>query len=173
MVPCRCAKSSASAVSRVSRTASSIGKLPLARDSVAQGLALDVRHGEPEMPAGVARIEDGEDVRMLESCGELDLAKEALGSQARRQLGMEHLERHRPLVPEVLGEEDGGHAAAPELALDRVAIRQRLAQLRPTQPSAITLHSSPFSFLISPFTALPPASGTAGSSAADRTSGRS
>jgi hypothetical protein len=33
---------------------------------------------------------------------------------------MQHLERHRPLVLGVLGEEYGGHAAAPELALDRI-----------------------------------------------------
>ena len=35
---------------------------------------------------------------------------------------MEHLERDEPLVPDVAREVHGGHAAAPELALDDVAI---------------------------------------------------
>jgi hypothetical protein len=37
---------------------------------------------------------------------------------------MEHLERDRPVVLEVLGEVDRGHPSAAELALDAVAICQ-------------------------------------------------
>ena len=65
---------------------------------------------------------------MLQPGGEADLALEALGPERGGQLGVEHLERHRPVVPEVLGEIDRGHAAAPELALERVAVGQALAQ---------------------------------------------
>ena len=45
------------------------------------------------------------------------------------QLGVQHLEGDRPVVPEVLREVDRRHAAAPELALDRVAAGQRALQL--------------------------------------------
>jgi hypothetical protein len=57
-------------------------------------------------------------------CGEPDLAQEALGPDRVRQLGVQHLEGDLALVLEVASEMDGGHAAAPELALDAVAIGQ-------------------------------------------------
>ena len=62
---------------------------------------------------------------MLEPRGDADLAQEALGPERVSQLGMQDLERHRPVVPEVPGEIDRGHAAAAELALDHVAVGQR------------------------------------------------
>ena len=37
---------------------------------------------------------------------------------------MQHLERHRPVMLEVVREVDRGHPAAPELALERVAVGQ-------------------------------------------------
>src|SRR5262249_31404287 len=98
-------------------------------DSVAQALPLDEGHGEPEVSAGVARVVHGEDVGMLQSRGELDLTKKTLGPEACRELGMKDLERHRPLVPEILSEEDGRPAAATELPLDRVAVSQRVSKL--------------------------------------------
>ena len=67
---------------------------------------------------------------MLEPGGQPDLALEALGPERVTQLGMEHLERDRPVVPEVPGEIDRGHAPAAELALDRVA-PSRFARSRP------------------------------------------
>ena len=39
---------------------------------------------------------------MLEPRGEADLALEPVGPERGGQLGVEHLERHRPVVPEVL-----------------------------------------------------------------------
>ena len=41
------------------------------------------------------------------------------GPSAYGELGVQDLERHPALVPEIVGEIDRGHAAAPELALDR------------------------------------------------------
>ena len=58
---------------------------------------------------------------MLQPRGEPDLALEPLGTEGGGELGMQHLERDRPVVPEVPGEEDRGHPPAPELALERVA----------------------------------------------------
>ena len=46
-------------------------QLPLALQSVAERLALDVRHGEPELAGGLARVVDGENVRVLQPGGEL------------------------------------------------------------------------------------------------------
>ena len=43
---------------------------------------------------------------------------------------MQHLERDRPVVPQVLGEENGSHAAAPELALEGVRWGEGRLQLR-------------------------------------------
>jgi hypothetical protein len=40
---------------------------------------------------------------VLEARGALDLTLESLGAETGRELGMEHLERHRPVVPEVIG----------------------------------------------------------------------
>ena len=81
-------------------------------------------------PAASPGVEHGEDVRVLQPGGEADLALEALGPEGGGQLGVQHLERDRPVVPEVLGQIDGGHAPAAELALERVAIPQPRAKIR-------------------------------------------
>ena len=65
---------------------------------------------------------------MLQPGGEPDLALEPLGPEGGGELGVEHLERDRAVVPEVLGEVDRGHAAAAELALERVAALQRFTE---------------------------------------------
>ncbi len=61
---------------------------------------------------------------MLQPRRELDLALESLGAEAVGQLRAQHLERHRPVVPEVPGEVDRRHPAAAELALEGVAAGQ-------------------------------------------------
>jgi hypothetical protein len=104
-------------------------ELPLPPEPVAERFALDERHREPEASGRLAGVEDRQDVGMLEPRGEPDLSEEALGPERVRQLGMEHLERHRAVVLEVAGEEDGGHAAAAELALERVGRAQPFLEL--------------------------------------------
>jgi hypothetical protein len=64
-------------------------------------------------------------VRVLEVGGELDLGQEALGPDHGRKLGAEHLDRDRPVVPEVVRQEDGRHAAGADLAIEPIAVRQR------------------------------------------------
>ena len=49
--------------------------------------------------------------------GELDLARKALGRDARGELGSEHLDHHGAFQRHVACEEDAAHAAAAELAL--------------------------------------------------------
>ena len=45
------------------------------------------------------------------------------------EIGVKHFQRDRPVVPQILGEEDGGHPAPAELALEPIAIRQAAFQL--------------------------------------------
>jgi hypothetical protein len=66
---------------------------------------------------------------VLEAGGELDLPLEALGPERAGEIGVQHLECDRTLVPEVLGEEDGRHAAPPELALEGVGRGESSLQL--------------------------------------------
>ncbi len=60
-------------------------ELVLPGEPAPQGLALDVRHAEPEQPAGIAGVVDAQYVWVLEASAEPDLAKEAIGSQCLRQ----------------------------------------------------------------------------------------
>jgi hypothetical protein len=105
-------------------------ELPLPPDPVAQALALDVGHGEPEVAGRLAGIEDREDMRVLQPGGELDLALEPIGAEGDGHRRQEDLEGDGSLVLEVPGEIDRGHPAPAELALDEVAIGQGLAQAR-------------------------------------------
>jgi hypothetical protein len=102
------------------------GELPLSLKSPAKALALDVGHGEPELTVGFARVVHGQDMRVLQSRGRADLAQEPLGAQAQCQVREEDLERDGPVVAEVAGEVDHGHAAAPELSLESVPLPQRV-----------------------------------------------
>ena len=66
---------------------------------------------------------------MVQSCGDLDLTQEALGSEDGRQLGVHHLERDQPVVAHVARQIDRGHAALAEFALDLVAAGERGLEL--------------------------------------------
>src|SRR5688572_29194949 len=57
---------------------------------------------------------------MLEPAGHPDLAPEAVGAEGGAQVGVEQLEGDGS-AGAVVGQEDGGHSAAAELALDGVA----------------------------------------------------
>ena len=59
---------------------------------------------------------------MLELGGELDFAVEPLGADRGAEFGVEHLDRDLAVVLDVLRQEDGRHAARPELALDAVPV---------------------------------------------------
>jgi hypothetical protein len=101
-------------------------KLALAAEPVAQRFPLDIGHGEPELPGRFPGIEDRQNVGMLEPGGEADLPLEPLGAQDGRKLRQENLECDGPVVPQVLGEIHRSHAAPAELALEGVAVGQRV-----------------------------------------------
>ena len=58
---------------------------------------------------------------MVQLGGDLDLAKKPIRPEDRRQLGPQHLDRHRAVVFQVVRYIDRRHAAASELPLDGVA----------------------------------------------------
>ena len=62
---------------------------------------------------------------MLQRRGDADLLEEPLGADGGGELLAQHLDRDVAIVPHVAREVHGGHAAAPELALDLVAARER------------------------------------------------
>ncbi len=65
---------------------------------------------------------------MLQTGSEFDLALEPLGTQDRGQLGMQHLQGNRPVMLQVAGQVDRGHAPATELSLEGIRMRQSLGE---------------------------------------------
>jgi hypothetical protein len=63
-----------------------------------------------------------QDVGVLKAGGEADFAVESLGAERRGEMRVEDLECHRPIVPEVLGQVDGGHTAPAQLTLEAVTV---------------------------------------------------
>jgi hypothetical protein len=59
-------------------------------------------------------------VGVLEVGRRLDLGQEPLGSDDRRELGLQDLDRDLALMPEIVGQVDRGHASGAELTLDAV-----------------------------------------------------
>src|SRR5437667_11016450 len=74
------------------------------------------------------RIDQCQDVRVLELRREADLSKEPLGAQHCGELRAQHLERDGAIVFEVAREVHRGHPTAAELALDRVTAGEGCAQ---------------------------------------------
>ena len=114
------------------------GDRPLAVDAFPEGLAIDQGHDvveqrsfarQDDRPAqddsDLAAIDEAEDVGVLELGGDADFAEEAITAQRGGEVGAQHLDRHLPLVADILGDPDRGHAALPEQALEPVASLER------------------------------------------------
>jgi len=91
-----------------------------ARQSLAQGFALHQGHHVPEKVFCLPGIEKGNDERVLEPGGNLDLAQEPVGGQRDNQFRAEHLDGHGALVLHIGGGEHHRHAPAADLASDLV-----------------------------------------------------
>ncbi len=98
---------------------------PPALEPLAQRRAVDVRHDVVQEPADLARVVEGEDVRVGEAGGDLDFLEKALGSEEGGEPGQQHLERDRALMLAVVSQVHGGHAAAPECAANLIAPGER------------------------------------------------
>jgi hypothetical protein len=87
-----------------------------------------VGHDVEEERVGLARVEERQDVRVLQTRRRPDLGEKALRADDCGELGAQHLERDLAPVPEVIGQVDGGHAALAEFTLDAVATVERAIQ---------------------------------------------
>ena len=88
--------------------------------SVPEGDPLHVRHHVVEEPVGLTGVEEGEDVRVLQPRGHLDLAEEAFAAERGGEVGTEDLHRHPAAMLDILGQVDGGHPPGAELTKDPV-----------------------------------------------------
>ena len=103
-------------------------ELLLPDEPVAERFPFDERHDIEEKGVGLARIEQRQDVRVLQVGGGSDFAQEALGADDGGELRPEHLDRHPAVVLRVLREEDRRHATLAHLALEAVAVGERDAE---------------------------------------------
>ena len=93
-------------------------------------LAADVRDDVEQEAIGFARVDQGEDVGMVEPGGDGDLPEKPLGTERGRDLGSQHLERDGPVMLQIVGQMDRGHAAPTQLPLDAVATSQSRGETR-------------------------------------------
>ena len=99
-------------------------QLAIAFQPSPQRLALDIGHDVKGGPVDLARIEQWQNVRVLEVGGGSDLGQEAGRPDHGGQLPAEDFEGDAPLVAEVVGEVDRRHTPLAELPLDAVAVGQ-------------------------------------------------
>jgi hypothetical protein len=88
-------------------------QLLLTVESLAQRLALYVRHHVVEESVCVARVKQRKDVWVIEPCRQLDLAEKTVGPERRREVRMQDFQRDRAIVLPVLSEINRRHSAAP------------------------------------------------------------
>jgi hypothetical protein len=111
----------------LARDAQRIGQreLRLAGQPRAERFAGHVRHRIPEkVAAGVAVIQHGKDVGMLEPRRDRHFVSKPLRADALRDLRMQHLERHETIGPRLPREEYRGHSASGQLVLHLVRVTE-------------------------------------------------
>jgi hypothetical protein len=100
---------------------------PLA-EPFAESLAFDVRHHVVEETGRIARVEQAEDMGVLESRGDLDLPPKAVRPECGRELWAQHFDGDFAPVLEIFRQIDRRHAARSELALEPVAVAQGVGE---------------------------------------------
>ena len=99
-------------------------ELAFAVEPLPQRFALDVGHdveGPRRRVRGLARVDQSDDVGMLELRRDGDLARKPLAAERGGDLLMHDLDRHVAVVLLVPGQEDRRHPASAELAFEAVA----------------------------------------------------
>jgi hypothetical protein len=91
---------------------------------LAERLASNERNHVPEQTTALTGIDEGEDVWMIQLCCEADLGKEPLPAQHCGYVRAKDLESDVAVVSHVMREVDSGHPAAPELAVEAIAIAE-------------------------------------------------
>ena len=97
---------------------------PAFREPLTEREPLDKRHRIEGELARVPGREERHDVRLLQPGGELNLARETLGSHVGREFGMQHLHDHGSAERDFGGDEDARHPAAREFAFDTVGVSE-------------------------------------------------
>src|SRR5215207_9219564 len=87
---------------------------------MSKSLTFDIWHHEVQEAVHLARIKQGQQVRVLKVGGDADLGEEAVHTEHGAELGPEYLERHAARVLHVTREKHGRHSAGANLALDLV-----------------------------------------------------
>ena len=80
-----------------------------------QGLAVDERHHEVERRPVGSRVEQRQDVWMLELCGGLDLGQKTVGADDGRDVRLQNLDRDVTIVFQIASEIDDAHSAFAQL----------------------------------------------------------
>jgi len=99
-------------------------ELPLALEPGAQRLAVYVRHHIEELSFHLPRIEQREDVRVLQGCRDVNLGEKTICAEDRRELWVNNFDGDLAAMPHILRQIHGGHSAPTELALDTVAVAE-------------------------------------------------
>ena len=98
--------------------------LAVAQQTIAQRFALYDGHHVVKEPAGFTRVEERNDVGVIQSRSELDLSQEAIGAERGAELRVENLEGDFSFMPQVHCKKDSRHPAAAELAIEAITRRQ-------------------------------------------------
>jgi hypothetical protein len=106
------------------------GKFSGTGEPFPERLALHIGHDVVEESFSLSRVEQAEDVRVLQAGGDFDFAGESLGPHRRSKIGAEHLDRDVPAVTEILGEIDCGHATLAEFSLQAVTVGECCGKAR-------------------------------------------
>ena len=96
--------------------------LPL--EALPQRFAFHIGHHVVDQAAGLAGIEQRQDMRVLQVGGDPDLTQEAIDPEHGGELGAQHLHGDVTVVLEIPGAVHGRHAAGAELAIDGVVLRE-------------------------------------------------
>ena len=107
------------------------------RETNAERFTLHERHRVERQSVRLSGREDGDDVRLLQRCGELYLALEPVAAESLGQLRRQHLDDDFPVEATLVGDEHARHAPAAEFAVERVRRTKSLLQL------LAEIHASP------------------------------
>src|SRR5687768_6611815 len=105
-------------------------KLALSCNEGAQILTDDEWHRVVEESALRAGGVKRDDMRVLEPCGELDLAAETICVESRCEIGREDFDHYLAVELGICRDEDARHASAAELAVDTVGRSEDFLELR-------------------------------------------
>ena len=100
------------------------GQLFLTLHAITQRLAIDIGHDVVEEPVRFTGIEEWNDVRVIELCGDTDLLEKSLVAECLSKFRLEHLDGHLAVVFQVCSQIHGCHSTFTEFADDGVARRQ-------------------------------------------------